>query len=80
MRRSAGAGPAIVGKEAHDLLVELKSAEDKIEFAREYYNGTAKTYEERLRVFPYSVVATGFNLHPCETIDLSLDGILSLES
>ncbi|HEY3780089.1 MAG TPA: LemA family protein [Fimbriimonadaceae bacterium] len=64
-----GSGPRVVGAEAHKIMADVKSAEDKIEFAKRYYNTIAEQYDHRLRMFPYSLL----HLPPQEFIELSLD-------
>jgi hypothetical protein len=64
-----GSGPRVVGAEAHKIMAEVKSAEEKIEFAKRYYNTIAEQYDHRLRTFPYSLL----HLPQEEFIELSLD-------
>ncbi len=43
------------------LQEELASTENKIGFARQYYNDTAKNYKNRIEMFPGNIVASMFN-------------------
>jgi LemA protein len=43
------------------LQEELATTENKIGFARQYYNDTAKSYKNRIEVFPSNVIAGMFN-------------------
>ena len=43
------------------LQEELASTENKIGFARQYYNDTAKSYKNRVEMFPGSIIAGMFN-------------------
>lgn len=69
---SDGENPALVGVRMHELVVELAKAEEKIEFARKYYNDIVATYDERLKAFPHSMIALGLRLRPKELLELSL--------
>ena len=46
------------------LQETLTSTEDKIEYARRYYNTSARDYNIRLRTFPRNVVAALFRFSP----------------
>jgi LemA protein len=43
------------------LQEELATTENKIGFARQYYNDTAKTYKNRIEMFPSNIIAGMFN-------------------
>ena len=42
------------------LQEALTSAEDKIEYARRYYNTSARDYDDRLQTFPHNLIAGPF--------------------
>jgi len=44
----------------NSLQVELSGTEDKIAFARQFYNDTVQKYNESIAVFPNSVIANIF--------------------
>ena len=44
----------------NSLQVELSGTEDKIAFARQFYNDTVQKYNESIAVFPNSIVANMF--------------------
>ncbi|MDR3260190.1 MAG: LemA family protein [Fusobacteriaceae bacterium] len=44
-----------------DLQGQLKEIEDKIGFARQFYNDTTSDYNEAIRLFPGNVIAGIFN-------------------
>ena len=43
------------------LQEELTSTENKIAFARQFYNDSTMTYNTRIQVFPTNLIATAFN-------------------
>lgn len=43
-----------------DLQANLKDTEDKISFARQFYNDTVLKYKNKLEVFPTSIIANLF--------------------
>ena len=43
------------------LQEELATTENKIGFARQYYNDTAKSYKNRIEMFPSNIIAGMFN-------------------
>ncbi len=43
------------------LQEELATTENKIGFARQYYNDTAKNYKNRIELFPSNIIAGMFN-------------------
>ncbi len=49
-----------------DLQANLKDTEDKISFARQFYNDTVLKYKNKLEVFPSNIVASmfGFKSEP----------------
>ena len=46
------------------LQEELATTENKIGFARQYYNDTAKGYKNRIEIFPSNILAGIFNFKP----------------
>jgi LemA protein len=52
------------------LQEELKSTENKISFARQYYNDIVTQYNTRLEVFPSSIVAGMGNFKPKELFEI----------
>ena len=46
------------------LQEELATTENKIGFARQYYNDMAKEYKNRIEIFPGNIVAGIFNFKP----------------
>ncbi len=49
-----------------DLQANLKETEDKISFARQFYNDTVLKYKNKLEMFPSNVVAGLFGFKPAE--------------
>lgn len=47
-----------------DLQNNLKDTEDKISFARQFYNDTVLKYKNKLEVFPSNIVASIFKFQP----------------
>jgi len=45
------------------LQEELSATENKIGFARQYYNDVAKNYKNRVEVFPSNIIANMFGFH-----------------
>jgi LemA protein len=52
------------------LQEELKSTENKISFARQYYNDITTTYDTKLQTFPSSVIANMGGFVPRELFEL----------
>jgi LemA protein len=52
------------------LQEELKSTENKISFARQYYNDIVTSYNTKTEAFPSNVFATMFNFKPKELFEL----------
>ncbi len=44
-----------------ELSEELRNTENKISFARQFYNDTATRYNEKLQIFPSNIIANIFN-------------------
>ena len=52
------------------LMEELKSTENKIAFARQYYNDIVTTYNTKLQTFPSSIMANMGGFKPREMFEL----------
>lgn len=46
-----------------DLQNNLKDTEDKISFARQFYNDTVLKYKNKIEMFPSNIVASMFGFH-----------------
>lgn len=53
------------------LMGELKTIESELEKARRYYNGTVKTFNTKIALFPGSIVATSMGLEKLKYFELS---------
>lgn len=49
-----------------DLQTNLKETEDKISFARQFYNDTVLTYQNKIEMFPSNIVASLFGFKAAE--------------
>ena len=49
-----------------DLQNNLKETEDKIGFARQFYNDTVLNYQNKIEMFPSNIVASLFGFKPAE--------------
>lgn len=49
-----------------DLQNNLKDTEDKISYARQFYNDSVMTYKNKLEMFPSNIVASMFKFKPEE--------------
>ena len=49
-----------------NLQEELRATEDKIEFARRYYNGNVRDYDTAIQTMPTSVIAGMFGFQPMQ--------------
>ena len=47
-----------------DLQNNLKETEDKISYARQFYNDSVLNYKNKLEVFPSNIVANMFGFKP----------------
>ncbi len=47
-----------------DLQNNLKEAEDKISFGRQFYNDTVLKYKDKLEMFPSNIIASIFGFKP----------------
>jgi len=54
-----------------DLQNNLKDTEDKIAAARQFYNDTVLTYQNKIEMFPSSIVAKMFGFKPEEFFKVS---------
>ena len=52
------------------LMEELKSTENKIAFARQYYNDIVTTYNTKIQTVPSSIIANSFGFTPREMFEL----------
>jgi LemA protein len=53
------------------LMEELTSTENKIGFARQYYNDVATRFNTAQQVFPDSLIARTFNFQPVELFEIT---------
>ena len=49
-----------------ELQRELTDTEDKIAYARQFYNANTRTYNEKIATVPSSIIAGMFNFEPAE--------------
>lgn len=49
-----------------DLQANLKETEDKISFARQFYNDAVLSYKNKLELFPSNIIASMFGFKPEE--------------
>jgi LemA protein len=54
------------------LQEELKSTENKISFARQYYNDIVTAYNTKIEAFPSNVFAGMFGFKPKELFELDV--------
>ena len=52
------------------LQEELKSTENKIAFARQYYNDVVTNYNTKLQTIPTSIIASSSGFKPREMFEL----------
>lgn len=52
------------------LMEELKSTENKIAFARQYYNDSVTAYNTKIQTVPTSILANSFGFKPRELFEL----------
>lgn len=55
------------------LQGDLKDTEDKISYARQFYNDSVLSYKNELEMFPSNIVAAIFNFKPAEFFEVSDD-------
>ncbi len=53
-----------------DLQNNLKETEDKISYARQFYNDAVMTYKNKLEMFPSNIVASMFGFKPEEFFEV----------
>jgi LemA protein len=53
------------------LMEELTSTENKVGFARQYYNDVATRFNTAQRIFPDSLIAQAFNFQPVELYEIT---------
>jgi LemA protein len=67
----AEAYPELKAQESFgNLQSELSDTEDKIAYARQFYNSVVKQYNEKIVVFPNNVIAGMFNFKPQEYFEV----------
>jgi len=52
-----------------NLQEELTSAEDRVAYARQFYNDSVVSYNTRIQQFPYVILANSFNFERRELFD-----------
>ena len=55
----------------NSLQIELSGTEDKIAFARQFYNDTVQKYNESIAVFPNSIIASMFKFTAKEFFEVT---------
>jgi len=58
-------------QEFKDLSENLRDTEDKISFARRFYNGSVRDYNTSLMTFPTNVLAGMFGFTPEQYFELA---------
>lgn len=53
-----------------DLQTNLRDTEDKISYARQFYNDAVMTYKNKLEMFPSNIVASMFKFKPEEFFEV----------
>ena len=56
-----------------NLQVELVGTEDKIAFARQFYNDTVTMYNTKLQLFPTNIIASIFHFEPKDLFTVDND-------
>ncbi|MBI3788866.1 MAG: LemA family protein, partial [Ignavibacteriales bacterium] len=54
------------------LQEELTSTENKISFARQFYNDIATKFNTAAQVFPANIIASMFNFKPAELFEIAV--------
>lgn len=54
-----------------DLQTTLKETEEKLSFARQFYNDTVLKYKDKIQMFPSNIVATLFKFKPAPFFEVS---------
>jgi LemA protein len=52
------------------LQTELANTEDRIQRSRRFYNANVRDYQNRLQIFPFSLVASAFDFPPREFFEI----------
>ncbi|MDD3341912.1 MAG: LemA family protein, partial [Bacilli bacterium] len=55
-----------------DLQASLKETEDKIAYARQFYNDAVLSYKNKLELFPSNIIASMFGFKPEEFFEASV--------
>lgn len=58
-----------------ELQTELSDTEDKLQYARRFYNGAVRSFNTRVESFPDLVVARGFGFRQAEFFDAEDDAL-----
>lgn len=53
-----------------DLMKQMRELEDNIEYARRYYNASARDYNVKTGVFPSKIIAAAFSFTPVEFFEI----------
>lgn len=53
------------------LMDELKDAEEKVRYSRQFYNDTVQNYNTRIQVFPANIIAGMFGFNPERFFEIS---------
>ena len=53
-----------------ELMENLAATEDKLQYARRYYNGSVRVYNTHIQQFPDNLVARPFGFHEAEFFEL----------
>lgn len=53
------------------LMSELKDAEEKIRYSRQFYNDTVQKYNTKLEVFPTNMIAQSFAFRPAKFFEIT---------
>lgn len=56
------------------LQEQLTATEDKIEFARRYYNTSVRDYDTAIQSFPRNLLASSFGFHPAAYFETDEEG------
>lgn len=57
----------------HQLQEELTSTENKISFARQFYNDIATQFNIAQQVFPSNIIAATFHFQPAELFEITVE-------
>jgi len=63
-----------------ELSEELRNTENKISFARQFYNDTVTMYNTKLQLFPTNIIASIFHFEPKDLFTVDNDEILENKS